>query len=654
MQRAGFRLAGSVLSLVAAVAVVVPGVAVAAGKAKSKPRLTAFASCTSLLSYARKGTLRAGGGAGVALRAGMAASAVDRPPPVGEGTQVAPAASAPAAPSDAAAGPSFSTTNVQEAGVDEPDVVKTDGRLVYAVTDSTLRILDVTDAQPRTVGTLALDGHGQQLLLRGTRLLVSASAGSSGGPVFRQGLAFPPGPGYGQTLLTEIDVRDPAVPKVARTMTVPGDFVGARLTGSTARVVIGSQPDRVYATQRRTLREAVAATRTKDFVPSTVLRSAVSGKTYRRSIARCTQVRRPRGFSGTGLVTVMTFDLDRGLYSADRDAVMAGAQTVYASPDSLYVASRRYSPAVEAGRDAPAGTTTEIHRFDASRQGVTAYRATGEVEGFVLNQYALSEHRGRLRVASTREPLWFPNLDGATRETRASSSAVTILDERGGRLVRVGRVGGLGDGERIYAVRFAGDVGYVVTFRQVDPLYVVDLSSPTAPRVRGELKLTGYSAYLHPLDGGLLLGVGQEATSEGRLAGPQVSLFDVSDPARPARLAQKQLAANGSTATEYDPHAFLYWAPTRLAVLPVQTYGGGRSAAAAVGLHVTRGGLAEAGRATHPGTDGQDAPIERSLVVDGRLFTLSYAGLGVNDLGTLAPLAFTPFPAPARTVQRGR
>ncbi len=650
---------GSATAALAAVAALAVG-APSAQAAAARPKLVAFDSCRALLHYARAGALRSNGTAGVPLMATTDALVIGRPLPpssVSGGTPEGQPTVSPAAPAkagDSTSTPSFSTTNNQEAGVDEPDVVKTDGRHLYVVTDRTLRVVDVRGATPVVVATLPLDGSGHQLLLRGDRLLVSASSFTSGsgtGP--RQSPVTsiaPSAPGYGTTLLTEVDVSTPAAPTVARAMTVDGDFVGARLNGGTARVVIGSAPDTIVATPDRTLRQVIAATSTARFIPRTVLKSAISGRTFRRPIATCGQVRHPRRFSGTGLLTVMTIDLDRGLYSVDRDAVMAGAQTVYGSPGSLYVASRRYSPALEQGRAIPSTSTTEIHRFDASRDGLTTYRATGEVPGFVLNQYALSEHEGRLRVATTQEPLWFPSpADDGTGETTQSSSSVTVLDEQGGRLVPVGRVGDLGKGERIYAVRFVGDAAYVVTFRQVDPLYVVDLSTPTAPRVRGELKITGYSAYLHPLGGDLLLGVGQDATPAGRRTGSQVSLFDVSDPAAPRRLAQKALG-NGSSTAEFDPHAFLYWAPTKLAVLPITTYDdqSGTSTAGAVGPRVTRAdGITGMGLVTHPGAYSDQAPIDRSLVVGDRLYTLSYAGLAKGDLGTLATQSFTAFTAPA-------
>ena len=196
--------------------------------------------------------------------------------------------------------------------------------------------------------------------------------------------------------------------------------------------------------------------------------------------------------------------------------------------------------------------------------------------------------------------------------------------------MRTGRVGGLGRGERIFAVRFEGDTGYVVTFRQIDPLYTLDLSDPAEPRVVGELELLGYSAYLHPLGDGLLLGVGQDATPEGRRAGAQVSVFDVSDLRRPVRLDHRALGAFSSSQVEFDPHAFLYWPATRLAVLPLTEE--------AVGLRVGRR-IEAAGRVDHPG-----APITRAVVLGGRLLTLSEAGLMSSDLDTLEQRAWLPLP----------
>ncbi len=221
------------------------------------------------------------------------------------------------------------------------------------------------------------------------------------------------------------------------------------------------------------------------------------------------------------------------------------------------------SPAA-AGRGAQ---YTGIYKFDISGPGRPVYEASGTVPGWLLGssgmaEYSLSAWNGALRVATTTYPFG-PRHRAATpvRGLRAG----TIRQQ----LVIVGKVGGLGAGEQIYAVRFVGPVGYLATFRQTDPLYTLDLSDPAHPKVAGQLLLSGYSAYLYPIDATHLIGVGQDANAQGQTTGTRISLFDVSDPAAPVRLAVYDLKFGHSEA-EFDPHAFLYWPASRLLVIPVQ------------------------------------------------------------------------------------
>lgn len=596
-------------------ALIAPAVA---GAARAK--LVAFSSCRALVSYAQHNAARAGG-IGVPVRALADTPVALERPDAKTQADVAPQESASAGDS----GSAFSGTNVQEAGIDEPDVVKTDGKLMYVLDDGVLRVIDVSGATPQLVGALAIPGGGQQLLLRGTRVLVMATAYSGGGPIEPLAKRAIVAPGGGATTqLTEVDVSNPAAPRVARTMELSGSFVDARMNGGTARVVVASEPlIGAQPLQRAKLRT---------FVPATTITSRVSGRTYRRGVVPCGDVRRPDQFSGLGLLTVLTVDLDKGLYDVDRDAIMAGAQTVYGSATSLYVASQRYVPGLRDAGDVPDAMKTEVHRFDASQPGVTSYAGSGTVPGFVVNAYALSEQDGALRVASTDEPAWLPEGGAAA----APQSYVTVLRPdatAGGALRQIGQVGGLGRGQRIYGVRFAGTAGYVVTFRQIDPLYTLDLSDAANPKVAGELELTGYSAYLQPLAPGLLLGVGTEATTEGRPTGTQLSVFDVSDPAHPRRVQHAVLPeADGMAAVESDPHAFLWWAPTQTAFLPLASSG-------AVAFHAAADALTQTGR-----IDSGDAPIARAIVVGDLVYTLAYDGLRTNKLGDLTPTGFLPFP----------
>jgi Beta propeller domain len=583
-----------------------------------KVKLKAFGSCKALVRYGRTNVRR---GTGVAPPPPVAPTPMPiRVAPV-EGVPLAPNAAPGAAPQ--AGGDVASGTNVQEAGVDEPDLVKTAGSRIFAIAAGRLHAVDA--AGPQLLGSLELPGWGHELLLHGDRMLVI----SHDAPEVKQpdGIVLDVlGPGV--TVLTEVDVSDPAAMRVVRTERIRGNHVSSRLTGRTARVVVWTKSRAAYEPE---LRPAL-----RGWLPRRALRRRGTGKpTYRRA-APCRRVLRPASFSGTDMLTVLTVDLEKGLPAVDSDAIMSGGHTVYASDSSLYVATQRWAPEMQASDTGAPRSTTTIHRFATGDPDATAYRASGQVPGYLLNQFSLSEHDGVLRAASTSLPAWWG--DGTFEE---SQSHVTVLDERDGRLVQIGQVGGLGRGERIYAVRFIGAAGYVVTFREVDPLYVVDLERPSEPVVRGELKIRGYSAYLHPVGEGLLLGVGQDASERGLQLGTQLSLFDVSDPSRPRRLHQAAIAAS-SSAAELDHHAFLWWAPRDLAVVPLTVHGG-QFFQGAAGFRVRRGpGIEEAGRASH-----DNAPILRSFVAAGRLFTLSDAGLEVDSLDSLAEEAWLPFPPPS-------
>ncbi len=656
------RRSGGVLALAAALALALAPAAdakVAASAARSA--LPAFGTCKALLNFAKAGAHRTDGRPGVPPRAiagDVTPLTTPAPQPMsstaeggaGPGApQPAPAAATPTA-AKAEDSASFSGTNNQETDVDEPDLLKTDGRTIIAVTDQTLQVLDVSGASPALVGQLRLEGYGHQLLWRGDSVLVIAKDGGfaypvSGGPGGPVASIAAPYPGRGKTIVTEVSIADKAKPVVKRTMTIDGDFVDARQNGGTARLVIDSAPDPIQPEGDQTADDAVNDTTATDYLGGTVLRSNVSGRTFNRQLVKCNQVRHPRSFSGLDVLTIMTVDLDKGLYSLDRDGIMAGAQVVYGSDGALYVASNTWSAAAESGRSLPRRARTEIHKFDISDPDRTTYAASGTVDGYILNQYAMSEYQGHLRVASTEDPLWFTGSDVPEDQQQ---SGITVLKQEGTTLRATGRIRGLGINERIYATRFLGDRGYVVTFRQMDPLYVLDLADPARPVLKGELELPGFSSYLHPVGGDRLLGIGQS----GSAAGAAASLFDVSDPAAPKRVSQLAFG-NGSFQVANDFHAFLYWGATKLAVLPLSTYaydeGRSSSFTGAVGLRVGDA-LSEVGRVTHPANEqpgyaSYTPTISRALVIGDAVYTLSYAGIAKSTLSNLAPIGFTPLKA---------
>ena len=623
----------------------------AAAARSPAPRLVRFGSCRALLSHARRRAMEVVGPYGLGAGPVMYRTVVE-----GDAAATTPATASPIA------GVDFSGTNLQEAGVDEPDTVKTDGRTIFSVGGGRLQAVDVTGATPRALPGLDLDGMSPSgLILTGDRLIVLGDSGgglvrpTAGGDVIAAAPMAIVGPHTWtpSTVVVQLDVADPAHPRVLARMKADGSLVSARRTAGTVRVVLSSAPTRiplVSATSSgasaeraatRANRRIVARAGAGAWLPRLTLHDVGAKRTIRRAAVPCSAVSRPADYAGLGMIDVLTLGVTDTLSLLDSDAVMSDGDLVYASPTAMYLATSRWSEPGPADQAPPRGRTL-IHKLDTSDPSRTEYRASGMVRGYLLNQFSMSEQDGFLRTASTEEPSWWtPPGNGAD----ASESFVTVLGEGDGRLQRVGRVDGIGRGERIYAVRFLGARGYVVTFRQTDPLFALDLSDPAHPAVRGALKIPGFSSYLHPVDEDTLIGVGQAADAQGRTQGTQVSLFDVSDPDAPRRIAQRTLDTDWSDA-ESDHHAFLYWAPTRTLVLPAQSYGGdGRPAfLGAVGLTVSRDtGITPIARVRHPNERDAWSPVRRSVVIGDALYTVSDTGVMASALATLEPRGWAGF-----------
>ncbi len=455
---------------------------------------------------------------------------------------------------DASAEPNFSGTNVQEVGVDEGDVVETDGEYIYVADHSGVRIVRVDDAE--IAATIETPGGGHELLLDGARLTVVTRSWD----------------GSADTIVSVYDVSDPSSPELVTREHLEGALLASRAIDGTVRLVLSTSfgqrlpfvtPGQFGYDEERALernREIVATSAVEEWLPRRFGEIADGSYGPMESALDCRLVGAPDTFSGLGVTWIATFDIDGAEPPVGSAGVVSSGSTVYASPDSIYVANQYWDPGpiilddVAVAQEAPEQSgppPTVIHQFDLHDGGsddrTATYVASGAVEGRLLNQFSMSEQGGDLRVATTVDD-W---------NQGDSESFVTVLRPNDGELEEISSIGGLGRGEQIYAVRFMGDVGYVVTFRQIDPLYVLDLSDPANPILEGELKIPGYSSYLHPVGDGLLLGVGQDADELGQPLGTQLSLFDVSEPTDPQRI--DTLMVGGWSDVEWDHRAFLYW-----------------------------------------------------------------------------------------------
>lgn len=644
-------------------------------------------------------------------------------------------------PTGGSDGEDFSTTNVAEAGVDEPDIVKTDGQRLFSLNDRRLNVIDArSGVRAQVLATVDLSQRDEQypvdMLLHEDRLLVlfgghrpwtidpalvaraeqivaelgispgEASTGSAGGTSSSGSTGSSEGSAEEEremladvdtlvgdywapvSIVAEYDVTTDR-PRLVNELHLEGDYITARMVDGVARLVTTNRPAPLdalpvpyddEATWQDAYVELFESTDIDDWMPTFELRDGSGAELRSGTLATCERVYEPGQFAGITSVNVVTVDLTRDGLAGDLDgtSVLSSGSVVYASPDNLYVTTTEWNDfgfIVDADGnplDLDANSddvfeaypvTTHIHKFDISDPRAAHYVASGSVEGTVLNQYSLSEHEGNLRIATTSES-W-------TRGRQNSESLVTTFAEEDGELVQLGQVGDLGRGERIFAVRFLGDVAAVVTFRQTDPLYTIDLSDPTDPTVLGELKILGYSAYLHPVGENLLLGVGQDASAEGRTLGTQVSLFDVSDLTDPVRLDTWTIP-DSQSAVEWDARAFLYWPPEGLALIPVNSWNDDGPPSSIYGLRVSPTTINEVGKISHlvePVRRCQEfrtwiegerdraetsiecwneydyrAQIERAVVVGDVLYTLSDYGIAGSNLDDLSGTSVLRWP----------
>lgn len=550
-------------------------------------------------------------------------------------TTAAPASGEALASDDAGGGvDEFSGTNNQEVGVDEADLVKTDGERLIVASGNRLGVIDVRGDEPRLVDTIELpeDFYGSEMFLAGDTVLLMSS-GWTAVPFMRDAVDTSWFPGAPTGRIVEVDL---ASGKIGTTMEFEGAYLSAREVEGTIRIVLTATENRfnfVYPsnpgaedTAEKANRDLVENSTIDMWIPTYRVTDA-SGVTTEGRIVECDQVHLPAEFAGFGSVVVLTANIADGLEVQDSLSVFTDAQTVYASTERLAVATPRWPEWNDDGSiKEDDAYTTAIHTFDISDPATTSYTASGAVRGHLLNQYSMSEKDGYLRVATT---------DGSPWGSESSESFVSVLAEERGGLVQVGQVGGLGKGEQIFAVRFLGDVGYVVTFEQVDPLYTVDLSDPENPRVRGELKIPGFSQYLHPFGENHLIGIGTDGDEEGRTSGAVASLFDISDLDNPVLVDKVSLAPadpgdldwyDSQSAVAWDPRAFNIWDDT--IIVPVSWWGYDESreayqefngaAASLVAVNAEAGTLSPVGRVGHPTIEqceGGPIPVEGGEVV---------------------------------------
>jgi inhibitor of cysteine peptidase len=520
----------------------------------------------------------------------------------------------------------YSATNIQVAGVDEADIVKTDGEYIYLVSGNrTIIVKAYPPEQAQVLSEIELEGRIVGIFINGDRLVVFEEETPyypyydvrlEGAEKMYMPYTSP------KTYIKVYDVSDRANPQLQREAAANGQYISSRMIGDYAYVVI-NEP--VYEQDNELNIPRIYSGDNEKEIPATDIYYCDVSDYY---------------YMYTTIIAVNIQDDDQ---EPTYETILLGASSnLYVSLNNIYLTFPVW------GTGSWDSQTTSIHRIHIEGDEIE-FVASGEVPGMVLNQFSMDEYGDYFRVATT------------TREG-TSRNHVYTLDMA---LNITGSLTDLAPGETIYSARFMGERGYLVTFKQVDPLFVIDLSDPSNPEELGYLKVTGYSDYLHPYDETHIIGIGKETTDAGEFAwyqGVKISLFDVSNVTSPREISKLEIGDRGTESPVLEDHkAFLFDKYRNLMVMPIMeakvdvTKYSEAELVWAYGQPIYQGayvfdisidnGLQLRGRITH--IDDPSAleqgyyyyrspfSVERSLYIDNVLYTISDAKIMMNNLENL-------------------
>ncbi|MCL2325114.1 MAG: beta-propeller domain-containing protein [Proteobacteria bacterium] len=560
----------------------------------------------------------------------------------------------------------FTQTNIQETGVDELDILKTDGEYLYVLRNDGSGVAVVRAWPAASLGVVA-QISGKADAMRGYRYGIGLFLAGSKLIVIGQSYDEKP-----KVSVEVYDVSSPAAPKLIQETLAEGYYVSARFANDRIYLVLSHQlPYHSYAyaadnipglkplswwdawsmsEKEKQARIAAAVPRIRSYLEGVIgdVSEALPKLTSQgaaQNLIGCEDIYLPKTSSReTGLLSLVELSGDT-FGQVQASAIADNGWLVYATKENFYVISSSYTWHWYCGVGSDCKNYSHIHRFDLkASDGRVRYANSGEVEGLVTNPFWLSEHEGHLRVVS-QDNFWL-NQEG-------SRMSVLKLDG-GAQMPVVGEVSGIAPGEQVYAARMFGDRGYVVTFERVDPLFTLDLSVPESPTIMGELKINGYSSYIHPLGEDALLTIGEDGDDDGRMLGVHLQIFDVSDMRNPTRIHQVLIErspdAYSFSEAMYDHHAFTYHAPSGLLAIPMNIYrwggGSGENFSGVLVYHATKAsGFKLLGQINHDDLRVQNSwywwtNLRRSSFMfktagvydrEAYIYTVSDSGVKVND-----------------------
>lgn len=526
------------------------------------------------------------------------------------------------APNQLSGANDYSGTNVQVQGVDESDIVKTDGEYLYQVKDHEVIIVKAYPASQLQVSArIPLLQHPREMYIDHNRLILIQDGTARYDypyPVPMESSAkriMPPVYPVNQnrTLVTVFDTSNKANPTKADEFGTPGTYLSSRKIGSSIYVITNEY---VY----------------QPFEPVYTINGQEKTKHY-------DQIRYFPDMQLNSYVNIAQIQMSTAGNKFDLETFLGSSGNVFCSPNNLYIAASHYRPSYYREGSMRDTESTVVYKFGLG-DGVR-YVNRGLVPGTVLNQFSMDEYEGHFRIATTSQQ-W---------DTIRSANAIYILNAN---MRQTGAIQDIAPGERIYSARFMGPRAYLVTFRQIDPLFVIDMN-PTEPKILGKLKIPGFSNYLHPYGDHYLIGLGSEVEEVGKATqttGLKLSLFDVADVNHPVEVCKTVIGTSGTRSEATNNHkAFMMY--DNILAFPVTVYegSGGYGSFAFQGAYVynvSAQGFNLQGRITHLDQQdylkagdywgGSNREIQRVVYLGGNLYTLSEGMIKANQNGTLTEL----------------
>lgn len=515
---------------------------------------------------------------------------------------------------DTASRKEYSTTNTQVKGIDEADIVKTDGEYIYYISKNKLVIVKAgTDLKiVSEIEYINVENeyiNPQEMYIDGNKLIMIVTKGNASRFFGCYDMLYETGT---TTKAITYDITKKEKPVVYKEFEIEGSYITSRMANHTMYLIA----NKYIPYNNEEIKQEDLMQKYTD---------STKGENQYIDLAKVGYV---KDYPDNSYLNIVAFDTQTKR-EAEINTILGAGNNVYMNGNNIYVTKTDYSFRTNEE------SKTIIYKFEINRTKIK-YIAEAKVPGSIINQYSMDEYNGNFRIATTK-----------------SSKIINNLYILNSNLEQIGKIENIAEGENIYSVRFMGDKGYVVTFKQVDPLFVIDLKEPTQPKMLGELKIPGYSTYMHPYDETHIIGFGQDTQAKGsnvEITGMKMAIFDVTDPTNPQELFSTKIGDIGTYSTIlYNPKALLFSKEKNILAFPITineaTKTSSRSnltfqGAIVYSIDLTNG-FTEKGRIAHMEiTNGYKdydykQEVERIIYIDNDLYTLSPGTIKRTDMNKM-------------------